>query len=204
MNSNGRMLLQIPIVHTDADMGRLAEPFGQAAAARLGVSAWQRHLTEVQRLWDATEQAVLGLGLDYGALSLYQDGLPVCDREDALVDELAATGSRNHLLLQRLRGLGATLVGSESPELLVEEYALARQVLEAGPSTATQTDARRALAADLLERRDRFIAQRIAATLAPGGTGLLFIGALHDVAPWLPADIGVNYPIGRPRQSARP
>lgn len=204
MSSNRRVLLHIPIVHTGADMGRLAEPFGQAAAARLGDSVWQQHLAEVQRLWDATEHAVLDLDLDYGALSLYQDGLPLCGREDALVDELAAAGSRNHQLLQRLRNLGATLVGTESPELLVEEYALARQVLEAGPGTAAQADAQRALAASLLERRDRFIAQRIAETLAPGGTGLLFIGALHDLAPWLPADVGVNYPIGRPPQTARP
>jgi pheromone shutdown protein TraB len=34
-------------------------------------------------------------------------------------------------------------------------------------------------AAELLAARDRFIAQRIAATLAEGETGLLFLGAAH-------------------------
>lgn len=198
MNAERRVLCYIPILHTGADLGGLAAPLAAAAEGRLGGDAWQSHRAQVQRLWDATEKAVLQLNIDYGSLLVYQDGLPVSGREAAIVDELAQAGSRNHQLLQRLRERGATLVGTESPELLVEEYALAKQVLDTGATAGEQTAAQRALAGDLLARRDRFIAKRIADTLPAGRTGLLFIGALHGVAPYLPADVAVSYPIGRP------
>jgi len=43
----------------------------------------------------------------------------------------------------------------------------------------------------LLNRRDQFMARRIAQTLPDGGTGLLFVGAFHRVRPKLPKDIRV-------------
>jgi hypothetical protein len=43
----------------------------------------------------------------------------------------------------------------------------------------------------LLRRRDAHIAKRIFETLAEGETGILFIGAYHDVLSKLPADIEV-------------
>ncbi len=45
---------------------------------------------------------------------------------------------------------------------------------------------------DLLKRRDRFIAQRIDATLRRGETGLLFLGALHHAVEMLPDTIKVK------------
>jgi pheromone shutdown protein TraB len=109
--------------------------------------------------------------------------LPVCGRELALVEEMAAQGSPNHRLLVNLMKGGATLVGTESPDLLVEEY----QVLQ---SPEERTEAK---AAALLEARDRFIAGRIAETLGDGEDGILFIGALHDVAKFLPRRVRVEY-----------
>jgi hypothetical protein len=81
-----------------------------------------------------------------------------------------------------MRG-GATLVGTESPELLLEEYRLLQS-----PEERTE-----AIAADLLEARDRFIAGRIDTTLGDGEDGILFIGALHKVAKFLPQRIRVEY-----------
>jgi hypothetical protein len=77
---------------------------------------------------------------------------------------------------------GATLVGTESLALLLDEYRLLQQPGD------TQTDA-----AALLERRDRFIAGRIADTLGDDELGILFIGALHHVDRYLPARMSVEY-----------
>ena len=52
-------------------------------------------------------------------------------------------------------------------------------------------------AQDLLTRRDAFMAKRIGETLPPGATGILFVGALHDVARFLPEDISVEVPLAR-------
>jgi hypothetical protein len=42
-----------------------------------------------------------------------------------------------------------------------------------------------------LRRRDRFIAATIDETLESNETGILFIGAYHNVMNWLPKDITV-------------
>jgi hypothetical protein len=71
--------------------------------------------------------------------------------------------------------------------------------LEAGGAPAEARAIAEACATDtLLERRDRFIASRIDATLEPEETGILFIGALHSVALYLNPDIQVIYPLYRP------
>lgn len=80
-----------------------------------------------------------------------------------------------------MRG-GATLVGTESPALLLDEYKL----LQSAERTEAQATA-------LLEARDRFIAGRIDATLDEERQGILFIGALHKVAAFLPPGIKVEY-----------
>ena len=61
------------------------------------------------------------------------------------------------------------------------------------PEGCEATAARReAYANDLLERRDRAIAQRIDQTLAQGETGLVFLGLLHAIGRFLPPDIHVE------------
>ncbi len=45
----------------------------------------------------------------------------------------------------------------------------------------------------LLEARDRFVADRIDATLRDGEWGLLFMGLMHGVEQHLPHDIAVQY-----------
>jgi hypothetical protein len=127
---------------------------------------------------------------DFSRLKLYQDGLPVCGKEEAIVKELAGRESRNHALLMQLVERGASLIGTESPGLLMEEYRRLRSSLSR-PASAPMDDG------GLLERRDRFIARRIHATLGEGEHGLLFIGLLHDVHRCLPETIQVNFLIQR-------
>ncbi|AOJ05078.1 MULTISPECIES: hypothetical protein [Burkholderia] len=198
MPDSSRTLICIPILHSGIDMGQFAPLVDDAAQAHLGADTWQRRMIDVERMWDGIEEAIPRLGLDLKSVRIYQDGLPVCGRELEIVDDLAKAGSRNHRLLQTLSRQGATLVGTEAPELLVEEYELAWRLLNAASANRQRTDTERQLAADLLQRRDRFIARRIDETLPAGGTGILFVGALHRVAPLLPADLAVSYPLGSP------
>ncbi|MEK6655328.1 MAG: hypothetical protein AABY92_09300, partial [Thermodesulfobacteriota bacterium] len=128
------------------------------------------------------------------------DGLPVCGKEIDIVTEIAKKGSPNHQLLARLMGKGATVMGTESAELLIEEYNLIKRTLEAGDvKKALEIETmQKAASALLLGKRDAFIAARIAQTLQSGETGILFLGILHNLAGLLPEDIHVLYPINRP------
>ncbi len=47
--------------------------------------------------------------------------------------------------------------------------------------------------ARLTEERDKFIARTIDETLRQGETAVLFIGAYHNVRPYLPKDVAVEY-----------
>jgi hypothetical protein len=89
-------------------------------------------------------------------------------------------------------------MGTESPELLVEEYQLTSAALAAG-ANLKRDGRQRELRDSLLEKRDRFIAQRINATLGAGESGILFLGMLHQAAKYLDSGIDVVYPLGLPR-----
>jgi hypothetical protein len=81
--------------------------------------------------------------------------------------------------------------------LLVEEYQLAAAAFASGTALGT-ADRQEKLRNSLLEKRDRFIARRINATLNTGESGVLFLGLLHDVTTFLDPAIEVSYPLGRP------
>ncbi len=176
-------LIYVPVLHSNVEMGSSAPAYEAAFVARYGKSKWEERSAKFDAVWRAIAEAIKALWLDLRRVKLFQDSLPVCGREVALVQEMAAQGSQNHQLLVSLMRGGATLVGTESPDLLLEEY----QVLHS-PEQRTE-----ASAAALLEARDRFIAGRIEATLGDGEDGILFIGALHDVAKFLPPRIRVEY-----------
>lgn len=187
-------------------MGALSQAIKQMTIQKLGRAGWERNVSLIDEIWTRIEAAIDSWSLPYRRVRLYQDGLPVCGRELEIVTELAKAGSRNHRLLLRLKERGATIMGTESAELLVEEYRLVKQVLDAGPSPkALQLEARyKALSQSLLRRRDRAIAERINRTLGPGETGLLFLGMLHSVEKRLAKDIRVTHPILPPLAASSP
>ena len=159
-----------------------------------------RKTAAIDLIWTEIEAAIDALALSFDRVRLYQDGLPVCGREAEIVTELAQAGSRNHQLLLRLMAQGAVLMGTESGDLLVQEYQLAKQSLTTRPPRAAGLAAsRRASSEALLQRRDQFIAQRINETLKTGETGILFLGMLHSLERYLHPDIKVIYPLHRPR-----
>ena len=107
-----------------------------------------------------------------------------------IVNELANAGSRNYRLIAELAKKGATIMGTESGELLIEEYQRVKQIL-AQSGAAAKTDPAIDAGAALIQKRDRFMAERIDRTLQPGEIGILFIGMLHSVQRYLASDITV-------------
>lgn len=192
-----RTLLYFPIVHSQSDMGALGESIRKVTLQKLGERVWNRKIHLIKQFWSDVENTLKSLPLFYPNILVYQDGLPVCGKEAEIVTELAQKGSPNHRLLVRLMANGAKIIGTESAELLIEEYRLTRNILESGGyAEAMQVEARQKAASDLLlNKRDAFIAERIGRTLPEGGTGILFLGVLHDLDGRLPGDIVIRYPM---------
>jgi hypothetical protein len=193
-----RKLVYIPIIHTAADMGTLASSIRGRKLAMVGRQGLSRYAAAVEKMWDKIERVASRLPLPPGTVRVYQDGLPICQHEQEIVSELAESGSRNHRLLLHLQSRGARVMGTESPELLVEEYQLAKASLASGVN-AEDASRQRQERDTVLEKRDRFIADRINVTLSDGETGILFIGMLHSLSRFLDSDIRVAYPLGLPR-----
>jgi hypothetical protein len=191
-----RVLISIPIIHTQADMGALARAIKRLTVQKLGRRAWQRNVDVIARMWGELRRTVEQWDLPWEKVRLYQDGLPRCGREVDIVTTLAGAGSPNHQLLLSLMSRGATLLGTESPDLLVKEYRLVQEQIAASDSSGAATKAEHeARSRALLARRDRYIARRINESLLPGEIGLLFLGMLHSVEPHLAGDIEVRHPI---------
>jgi hypothetical protein len=188
-----RRLIWIPIVHTEADLGNMAESVRNLYVRKMGRAKWAKHVADIDRLWREIRAKVKGMHLDYSKVRLYQDGLPDCGHEEQIVRGLARAGSQNHRLLADLMEKGATIMGTESLGLLLKEYNLAHEALVASDRRESPDAAARrgALSKAILEKRDRHIGARIAETLQPGETGLAFLGALHSLTGRLPPDIEI-------------
>lgn len=192
-----RRLFYIPVIHAGAELGA-AE--GVAQLRRVGSDAAHKQ-AEIARLWEDVGRWIESFR-DLANVCIYQDGLPVCGQELQIVKDLAHRGSRNHRLLVGMLDRGAKLVGSEDPDLLLAEYRHIRNAIDQASDAepAVSNDSSPASdPAELLAARDRFIADRIAATLGEGQCGVLFIGLLHRVFAYLDPDIVVEFPLIDPR-----
>lgn len=186
--STVRRLIWVPIIHTPEDMGRLKGAVQAAhAQGRGGRSSWEAYARAASAFWREARRLVEALPVDFAKVRLYQDALPACGYEEKIVRELAHAGGANYRLLVDLMARGAILTGTESPQLLVREYELARESLS---GKAPSDHAGRAAA--LLEERDRFIAGRVAETLGPDETGLIFLGRAHALEGRLPEGIALE------------
>ena len=180
-----RRLIHIPIIHTAADLGSLSEAVRAHYAKVCGRASWDRREQIVESLWADIRENLDALRLDGPKTRIYQDGLPICGFEERIVRELASAGSVNHQLIVGLLDRGAAVMGTEDPQLLMEEYELHKQSLapagrESAPAEHRQTRRPPARPARPVHRRsDRRHACRTAkrgcCSSAPctGWTGLL-------------------------------
>ena len=187
-----RALIRFPIIHGNEDMGKLYEVVNKTRTEEES----QKQEAVVKYFWATIENAINGFSLDYSTVKIYQDSLPVCGKETDIVNDTASTGSPNYLLLQALRDKGATILGTESPELLLKEYNLMKQVYQ--PKSGQQPPSQEQ-AQSLLDQRDEFIARRIDETLQEEEMGLLFLGLNHHIEGKLANDIKLIEPLGKLR-----
>lgn len=191
--SPGRKLIYVPIIHGEADLGRLAGPIQRYSLALCGEERWRAHRETVSRFWKSVE--AFFEELSFSRLKVYQDGLMAGGELGLkIIEEGAKAGSQNHRIVLRLLQRGAEIMKTEDPSLLVEEYEWLKQMAETG---SWFRRLRLALAYKvrkraLMRKRDRYIARQVDETLGAGETGILFIGAFHDVVSRLPRDLWVE------------
>ena len=176
-------------------MGSLAEGLAAAIIDRLGRRHWDQYLALLDGFWQTVRAELEGLGLDCQQVDLYQDGLPVCGQERQIVEKAAAGGSENHQLLLDLAARGASLIGTEDPTLLLDEYRDVKTALEdrPRPPCSPEQTGETSRHGRTLSKRDAYIGRRIDESLRPGRTGILFLGMMHHVEPFLPTDIVVTH-----------
>ena len=206
-NVSGRRLFHIPVIHSQAEMGSLSPTIQAMTVQKLGAKGWERNVSLIDGIWTQIEQAIDRWSLPYEKVRLYQDGLPVCGRELEIVSELAKAGSRNHQLLLRLKERGATLMGTESADLLVQEYNLIKQTLAANdPATAARREARHQESSrSLLKRRDQAIARTDQPDAAAGvKSACCFWECYTPWNGWLARDIQVTHPLYPPSPGGHP
>jgi hypothetical protein len=190
-----RYLIIVPIVHSSPDMGSMKEELERESIAKIGKERWEDNQRKIETFWNEVEGAIDALGLNYGKVRVYQDGMP-CGGElgGRIVREVADKGSRNYQIVRKLIERGATLEATEDPKMLLKEYEHIKRFADA-TTEIEKTEAKyqyEQIKENLLQSRDEFIAKAIGSTLKDGETGVLFIGAAHDVASKLPQDVEVR------------
>lgn len=190
-----RKLILIRIVHTTTDMGSMGEGLVKEGMAKVGREKWLENQKKIEKFWDDLEKEIDGLDLDYSRTRIYQDGLP-CGGELGLriVRETADKGSRNYQIVRKLIERGATVEATESPELLRKEYEYIKAIVTAATAQEKADAVRRyeLIKDELIRQRDAYIAKAIDISLKDDETGLLFIGAVHNIIPNLAKDIEVK------------
>lgn len=190
-----RYLIIVPIVHSSPDMGSMKEELERESIAKIGKERWEDNQRKIENFWNEVKGAIDALDLSYGKVRVYQDGMP-CGGElgGRIVREVADKGSRNYQIVRKLIERGATLEATEDPKMLLKEYEHIKRFADA----TTQREKMEAkhqyeqIKENLLQSRDEFIAKAISSTLKDGETGVLFIGAAHNVASKLPQDVEVR------------
>ena len=188
-----RKLLYVPVIHVDPDLGSIASTIDKRSAEICGRQRWDQHKQAVMAFWDAIDSYFKKPNARN--LKIYQDGL-MADGElgQKIIEEGAKNGSRNYQIVLDLMRRGGEIRKTEDVALLKEEY---KRILKLAQ---TRSIWERIMAYigyrfhkdRLMEKRDRFIAETIGETLRNGETGVLFMGAFHDVTPYLAEDIHIE------------
>lgn len=190
-----RRLIYIPVIHTELEMGSVALWLKEEYILKFGEEKWEEHLKLVKEMWRWIKTKIKGLKLTYEKVRIYQDGLPLCGKELDIVQKLAERGSINYKIILELINKGAKLEGTESKELLLEEYNNIKNITTTSSKKEYKEENKQ-----LLIRRDRYIANRINKTLRRDEIGILLIGSKHKVYKYLPKDIKIGFSIYKSKE----
>lgn len=178
-------LFYVPILHAEGEVA-LIEGVAQKAESHAALL----------EMWNGIGQKLEDLKLAWEKVQIYQEALPVCGKEARIVEDLAEKGSQNHRLVLSLLKKGASLEGTEDPNLLVREYDLLSRAFQHQDQKGDFSEYR-TQSEKILHERDRFIAARVHETLREGASGILFIGIRHKVDRLLKTNFPITYVIYR-------
>ncbi|NQS88989.1 hypothetical protein HQ584_04285 [Patescibacteria group bacterium] len=187
-----KKLLYVPIIHMEADLGSVASVINKRSSQVCGKEHWNKHKKTVSGFWDSI--ATFFDHLNTPDLKIYQDGLMVNGKlGKRIIEEGAGKGSKNHQIILKLMEKGAKIMKTEDIHLLKKEYDSLIRLSQ------TKSPIERILAYigyklrknPLMEKRNKFITQRINETLKDGEVGALFIGVYHNVLPRISKNIVV-------------
>ncbi|MCG2660128.1 MAG: hypothetical protein L6437_07790 [Kiritimatiellae bacterium] len=188
-----RKLIYVPVIHMSADLGSIAKQVDSRGIAGFGEEFWKKHKESVSGFWDVIAEYFADLKV--AGFKVFQDGMVThAEVGQKIVEEGIKAGSKNYEIVGHLLKQGATLVQTEEFALVKEERDRLVKITQA------KSTIRKLLAFlvyklkknRLLKKRDRFIARQINATLHEDETGVLFLGAYHDVIANLAQDIQIQ------------
>ena len=188
-----KMLIYVPVIHSSTDLGSLAKKVARRGIADLGEDFWRKHRKIVDGFWNAVLHYFDSIKAS--GMKIYQDGM-IADGQvgQKIVEEGAKAGSKNYELVSRLLKRGAILVKTEDFKLVKEERDRLLTITQA--KSITQKFLAfikyRLTKNRLLNTRDAFITKRIDETLNHSETGILFIGAYHNIKNKLPKSVHVR------------
>jgi hypothetical protein len=187
-----KALIYVPIIHMSTDLGSLAKDLNRRGIADLGEGLWKEHIKTVEGFWD--ELSHYFDSIDVSGMKIYQDGM-VAGGEvgQKIVEEGAKSGSKNYELVSELLKRGAILVKTEDFKLVKKERdrLIAITQAKALPEKLIAFMKYKVIKNRLLNKRDEFIARRIEETLNQEETGIIFIGAYHNIKERLPKDVRI-------------
>jgi len=188
-----RKLIYVPIIHMSADLGSIAAEADKKGIAICGEERWNAHKQTIASFWD--ELAAYFAVIDPKGFKIYQDGL-VADGEMGIkiVADGVKRGSKNYEIINHLLKKGAVLVKTEDIDVVMKEYKAIKELAKAKTLIGKSIGYFKYVRGKnkILEERDGCIAKRIGESLQEGETGILFIGAHHQIIAKLPADIEIT------------
>lgn len=188
-----RELVYVPVIHLEADLGNIATVINKRSIEVCGERRWKKHKQTVALFWDSISNFFSSI--EATNIKIYQDGLMASGKLGRkIVEEGARRGSKNYELVLDLVKRGGEIRKTEDVDLLRQEYEETIKLAQ------TKSVFEKSLAyigyklhkSQLMKKRDEFIAKNINETLRERETGVLFIGAYHDVIPLLSKDIIVK------------
>jgi hypothetical protein len=192
-------LVYVPILHAEDDSEHAASLLPKTRRVHRKKEEIPDCPSAIGEMWEGIAAKIAGLDLPWERTRIYQDGLPVCGNERALVARLAESGCRSSAFVLSLIRKGATITGTEDIELLIKEYDLLNKLLmkRHGASQQAASADYQAKSRELLALRDIFVFDRIAATLQDGELPLVFMGVMHRLDKLLEDAYLVSYVIYR-------
>ena len=185
-----KKLLYVPIIHMEADLGSVAAIVDKRSSQVCGRERWNQHKKVVSSFWDSIANYFGRLSASN--LKIYQDGLMIDGAlGKKIIEEGVKKGSKNHEIVLKLMEKGAEIRKTEDLSLLKEEYnSIIKLSQTKSPIEKTLVYIGYKLRKNpLMEKRDKFMAERINETLKDGEVGVLFIGVYHNVLPRISRDI---------------